>query len=377
MLVEKRAGELVNFEEERILWAIINAMQDVNEVNRDKAIIISQDIVAQLEGEFEEHHTITVDEIQNRVEDTLIEYDLIKVAKQYIRYRYDRNNNRKNDKKYIFLSKEFLSKYKHKKPPMTDFGSFVYYRTYSRWIGDLIRRENWWETVARAVDYNCSLDDRMTVEEAERLYDNIFHLRQFLSGRTFWVGGTEVSKKYPMSNFNCAFQVIDEFEAYSDLFYLLMVGSGVGFRVFESDVEKLPQVRGDLRLVHKHYQPLQKYERKEYTSVDFIGNECIIHVGDSKEGWVQALTRFLEIFYKHDYRKIKKVMIEYNSVRPKGERLKTFGGTASGHESILNMFDKIYKVLVKDNNDFKKLKPIDCMDIGNIIGENVVVGGRI
>ena len=79
----------------------------------------------------------------------------------------------------------------------------------------------------RAVEYNCSLAPTSR-EEAEKLYDNIYHLRQFLSGRTLWVGGTPVADQYPMANYNCAFTVIDSFSAYHDLFYLLMVGSGVG-----------------------------------------------------------------------------------------------------------------------------------------------------
>ncbi len=78
------------------------------------------------------------------------------------------------------------------------------------------------------------LPDSYSREEAEKLYDNIYHMRQFLSGRTLWVGGTPVADQYPMANYNCAFTVIDNFSAYHDLFYLLMVGSGVGVRVLKS-----------------------------------------------------------------------------------------------------------------------------------------------
>ena len=54
-----------------------------------------------------------------------------------------------------------------------------------------------------------------------------------------------MAKYYPMANFNCSFQVVDSFAAFKDIFYLLMVGSGVGVRVLKSDVEKLPMVRTD------------------------------------------------------------------------------------------------------------------------------------
>ena len=48
----------------------------------------------------------------------------------------------------------------------------------------------------------------------------MFNLRQFLSGRTMWTGGTEVSVKHPMANYNCAFELINNVEAFCDLFYL-------------------------------------------------------------------------------------------------------------------------------------------------------------
>jgi ribonucleoside-diphosphate reductase alpha chain/ribonucleoside-triphosphate reductase len=68
-------------------------------------------------------------------------------------------------------------------------------------------------------------------------------------------------------------------------------------------------------------------------------------------------------------------MINYNSVRPNGEPLRTFGGTASGHEALKTVLEKTTKILLKDNNGYKKLRPIEAMDIANIIAEGIVVGG--
>src|SRR5690606_18661792 len=108
-------------------------------------------------------------------------------------------------------------------------------------------------------------------------------------------------------------------------------------------------------------------------------NTVKIVVGDSKEGWVQALDYFLGFINSSEYRNINTIIINYNNVRPKGETLKTFGGTASGHASMKNMFTKIDTVIKKrgaiEGKDRFKLKPIDCLDVANIIGENVVVGG--
>ena len=88
---------------------------------------------------------------------------------------------------------------------MTELGEFVYYRTYSRWLDKAKRREFWYETCRRAVEFNVGLHIKHLInngvpftnelieelrKEAEQLYDDMFHLRTFLSGRTLWTGGT-------------------------------------------------------------------------------------------------------------------------------------------------------------------------------------------
>ncbi len=380
MNVIKRNSSVVEYSNDKIRNAIILAMSETKD-GIDEAL--ATNIAESVEEALKNYSSpFSVNIIQDTVEEKLMESSRKDVAKKYILYRYERDKSREKRHKSTsnrILSDAFISKYKHMTNPMKQLGSFVYYRTYSRWLPEENRREYWWETVRRAVEYNCSLVPT-TREEAEKLFDNIFHLRQFLSGRTFWVGGTTVSKNYPMSNYNCAFQVIDNFGAFKDLFYLLMVGSGVGVRVLKDDVKKLPKVRADFEVIHEDYTPIPMNQREDSTSLVFSHNNvCKIVIGDSKEGWTQALDNFLKIVYSAEYRNVNTIVINYNNVRPKGERLKSFGGTASGHQSIKNMFIKIVKVIKKraiyDEHQFVKLRPIDCLDIANIIGENVVVGG--
>jgi len=56
-----------------------------------------------------------------------------------------------------------------------------------------------------------------------------------------------------MANFNCAFEIINDFHAFRDLFYLLMIGSGVGVRILKSDIEQLPKIRGNYKIIHEDY----------------------------------------------------------------------------------------------------------------------------
>lgn len=276
------------------------------------------------------------------------------------------------------LREEFLKSYPDFPPHMENLAKLVYYRTYSRWLLEEGRRETWKETCARAVEYNCSLAPT-SAYEAQRLFDNMFNLKQFISGRSLWIGGSEASKKTKLANFNCSFVVIDSIKSLCDLFYMLMVGTGVGVRILPSDVNELPRFRQNVILHHQYNKHSTKQKGRENTYVETDGDMCIIHIGDSKEGWVDALKAYLLCLVNHDAP--CHIMLDYTEIRVKGATLSKFGGTASGYESIMDMFTKIHEVIQHGKYSslpvHGKLRPIHCLDICNLIGQNVVVGGKL
>jgi len=375
--VIKRNGKITEFDISKIERAILYAMNDINYEEKDTIHDLVESIVEQVEDL--EEDMVTVEDIQEIVVGELYSVDR-KLGKCYNDYRNEQNLKRDTKPKYKLLSNEFLSKYKHLTNPFTsDLSSFIFYRTYSRFLPEENRREKWYEVVARVVEYNCGLAPT-SVEEAERLYDNIYNLKQFPSGRSLWVANTEVSKKYPMSNYNCAFEIINNFEAYKQMFYLLLIGAGVGIRILPEDVLKLPKVRTNIEIIDNYYKPIPKHERKEMTELQFpVKTIARIIIGDSKEAWSEALDIFLKLHYDNFYKNIDTIVLCYDNIRPKGERLKTFGGYASGHESMQIMLNKISNIIKQSSNkidkNYVKLKPIDCLDIANVLGENVVSGG--
>lgn len=274
------------------------------------------------------------------------------------------------------LSQEFLEQFPDFPPHMDNLAKLVYYRTYSRWLPNEGRRETWKETCARAVEYNCSLAPT-SLYEAQSLFSNMFNLKQFISGRSLWIGGSEASKKTKLANFNCSFVVIDSIKSLCDLFYLLMVGTGVGVRILPSDVNKLPTFRDDVTLFAQYNKNSTKQRGREYTITEQEDDMFVIHIGDSKEGWVDALRAYLNFMASPS--DCKNILIDYTEIRVKGATLSNFGGTASGYESILDMFTKIHNVIQNGMFSSKpengKLRPIHCLDICNLIGQNVVVGG--
>lgn len=303
-----------------------------------------------------------------------------------------------------FLSNEFLNNYADSPEHMNELGSFVFYRTYSRWLERESRRETWKEAITRAINYNMGLAYKQLIQnkfptnfekmvvEAETLFDNIFNLRQFLSGRTHWVGGAEsrAADKFPLSNFNCSFVQIEEWNDVCNLFYLLLIGTGVGVRCTQNNAYCLPSLRDDVKIIHSEYKPLSKSERIEETRLIDMGNGYAkIWIGDSKEGWVKSLRIYLDVLTDSSFEHIHTLKFSYNSIRPQGERLRTFGGTASGHEPLKDMFigiDSIikgticegYPKMKEDDSEYDHrltARPIHVLDICNLVGANVVVGG--
>lgn len=273
------------------------------------------------------------------------------------------------------LSKEFLSKYPDFPSQMSEMAKFVYYRTYSRWLPEKNRRETWKETCERAVNYNCSLAP-INSREDELLFDNMFNLKQFISGRSLWIGGTKAAEKAPLAGFNCSFLVIDSLKSFHELFYLLMVGTGVGIRILPEDVAKLPKFKQNVKL--KCFKHNDIPWGNETTKIEWVTEKSAkITVGDSKEGWKSALDAYLMLMTMK--RDVEFIYIDFSNIRPKGTPLQTFGGTASGHQSIQEMFEKVHKVITEGAYSHKpkdgKLEPIHCLDICNLIGQNVVVGG--
>lgn len=308
---------------------------------------------------------VSIKQLENIIFRKLTDDGYSDAAVNYIEYKTKRDMERSKHK----LTKDFLDKYPDYPDCMDELAKFVYIRTYSRWLPDKNRRETWKETCARAINGNCSY---LPTEdgEPEKLFDNMFNLRQRISGRMLWMGGTEALDKTPLAAYNCSGIVMDNINAFHELFYLLMVGTGVGCRVLKEDIAKLPKFDTAKKLYHVK-TPVPQGATLERTKVSNYGNSIIITVGDSKEGWCEALTAYLNTMADNT---TKSISIDYSYIRPQGAPLKTFGGYASGYVSLKEMFEKLNKIITEESTN-GKLRPLNVSDMCNIVGQNVVAGG--
>ncbi len=257
--------------------------------------------------------------------------------------------------------------------PNEFLGEVVYLRTYSRKKDDG-KRESWPETVYRVVEYSASLAP-VSDEEKFLLYDTILKKRGFPAGRTLWAGGTDFIKSNGQANYNCAFTDLRTGKDFYDLVILLMSGAGVGFRITSDNIAELNRnlpIRNNLKLHIRPYE-FHGYTHPLYVERSFIqrrGEEAVLVVGDSREGWAEAVKLFLESFADPTLRLLH---IDLNSVRPLGSPLKRFGGFASGPEPLREFFLNAAFILAGTKPE--GWTDVKALDVANLIGRMVVAGG--
>jgi len=184
IMIIKRNGREVPFKREKIEVAIKRAADECqSKVSSEMLSKLYDEVLIKIKSIVKKNsNLIAVEEIQDRIEEVLMNSGTTELAKLFMIYRYERTLERSKKasvSKYKLLKDDFISKYKHSETKMTQLGSFVYYRTYSRWLPEEGRREYWWETVRRAVEYNCTLI-QTTQEEAE-------HVPPFNGWKWCWV----------------------------------------------------------------------------------------------------------------------------------------------------------------------------------------------
>lgn len=228
---------------------------------------------------------------------------------------------------------------------MTPSQEFVYVRTYSRWLDDLQRRETWPETVNRYFSFfRKRFGEKVPKKVWELTEKQVLNMGVMPSMRAMWAAG-ETLEKNNITAYNCSYVPFDNLSAPVDTFYILMCGTGVGFSVEKQYIEKMPEV--------------QKFSSS---------GAGIYVVGDSREGWAESL----RVGLTHWFNGVD-VEFDYSKVRPRGARLKTMGGRASGPEPLKRLHDFTRNIII--NAQGRKLTSVEWLDIGNMIAEVVVVGG--
>jgi len=230
----------------------------------------------------------------------------------------------------------------------TDYQKFIHKSRYARWLPDKQRREEWTETVERYMDFMQSqaMSNGYMLDEDiyHRVKDAIENLNVMPSMRALMTAGEALTRDN-VAGYNCAYLPIDNQRSFDEMMYILMCGTGVGFSVENKYVDQLPII-----------------------SEEIHDTDTTITVADSKIGWSKSYRELLSLLYAGQV-----PQWDTSRVRPAGDRLRTFGGRASGPEPLEDLFQ--FTVNVFRNAKGRRLRTLEAHDLCCKIADIVVVGG--
>ena len=251
-------------------------------------------------------------------------------------------------------------------------GREVYERTYSRPKPDG-GMETWPETVRRVVAGNLDLAPRWAIEpgEREKLERLIESFGAIPAGRHLWASGAQTS----LGLFNCHRagweQSLSSHFAFA--FDQQMLGGGVGANYSAEYLHRLPVVSNkvtlDIRISETH--PDYAEVSPMLPAARILGGSDLL-VGDSREGWVEALRLVIEAHTVSANGATLSLVLDVSEVRCRGSRIHGFGGTASGPGPLVEMLQNVNRVL--NERAGKRLGPLDAMAVDHEIARCVISG---
>ena len=214
---------------------------------------------------------------------------------------------------------------------------------YARYLPAEQRRETWEELITRNRDMHISNFPNIK-SNIEKAYELVYDKKVLPSMRSLQFAGGAI-KQTPSRIYNCAYLPMDDYRAFSEVMFLLLGGTGVGYSVQKHHVEKLPTIT----------KPTKK---RRYL------------VGDSIEGWADCIKMLMKSYFLDK----PEPEFDFTSVRPKGALLVTSGGKAPGPQPLKDCVHNIKRIFDrKEHGD--QLSTLEVHDINCWIADAVLSGG--
>jgi len=200
--------------------------------------------------------------------------------------------------------------------------------------------------------------------ELEGLRSVLLNREGSVSGRTLWLGGTDVSKKREASMFNCSFSKIETVHDVVDSFWLLLQGCGVGFEPVVGTLNGFTKPM-EVEVVRSQRHLLEQKKGRETNAEAFYERDGKAYwhltVGDSAEAWAKFVGKLLA-----GKRAADVLVLDFTQVRPAGERLRGYGWISSGDETFAPAMERIAAILNRPAGQL--LSRLDIMDVLNHLG---------
>jgi ribonucleoside-diphosphate reductase alpha chain len=219
------------------------------------------------------------------------------------------------------------------------------FNKYARFNHNAGRRESWTEIVNRNAEMHKTKYPGIA-EDIDTVYKNFVHTKKVLpSMRSLQFGGRPILMAENRI-FNCAYAPAESTRFFSELMFLLLGGTGMGYSVQARHVNKLPKIK-------------TPESDKEYK----------FQVQDSIVGWSDAVKVVCKAFFNAGTLPI----FDYRDIREKGAELITTGGQAPGPEPLRICINNLEVILRKAIG--RKLRPLEVHDMACVIADAVLAGG--
>jgi ribonucleoside-diphosphate reductase alpha chain len=214
---------------------------------------------------------------------------------------------------------------------------------YAKYNPGARRRETWKELVTRNKEMHQAKFPQLK-DEIEKVYKLVYEKKVLPSMRSLQFAGRPIELNNTRI-FNCSFLPIDDWRAFSEIMFLLLSGTGVGYSVQTHHVDSLPEITVPVK--HKRYL-----------------------IGDSIEGWADAVRMLCKAYFQGG----ALPLFDFRDIRPKGAQLITVGGKAPGPEPLKECLFQLQKILDRKQNG-EKLTSLEAHDMACHIADAVLSGG--
>jgi ribonucleoside-triphosphate reductase len=239
--------------------------------------------------------------------------------------------------------------------PLDEAGTV--FETFEQTVDRVIGHQKWLWNRAAVADTSEVLIYKME-DELDELRTLMLDRKVLMSGRTLWLGGTEVAKRREASQFNCSFTNVETIHDVVDVLWLLMQGCGVGFRPIVGQLTGFQKPIQDIEIIRSERK--EKGGKQENTET-FVDGVWTIQVGDSAEAWSKSIGKLVS----HKF-PANKLVLDFSQIRPAGERLKGYGWISSGDASLVTAYTNIFNILNRRAGSL--LTRIDILDLVNWLG---------
>lgn len=235
------------------------------------------------------------------------------------------------------------------------------HETFAQALQRVMDHQRWlWE---RAQGHELGPDQAV---ELNQLYQLCLDRKVEPTGRTFWLGGTEIARTRELSQFACSGHVVKTVYDMVDALWLLLNGCGIGIKPEAGCLNGFARPIQDVRVIRSERTDKGGAEHNTETW-DADTRTWTIQVGDSGEAWAKALGKLVAGKYPADT-----LVFDFSQLRPEGTMLSRYGWRSSGDTVIAQEFPKIAAILSRRAGQL--LRKLDIGDIINHLG--VIQTGR-